>query len=185
MWDYCVFLPLVKRHIYLRKILKTEVKQMKNTMKKLFPVLLSMVMVLSLVACSDDTSAQQDTQNSQTTETSVTDLWADAIYTEDTEVGEGKNTVAVTVMAEEKSIVITLKTDEENFGQALRKSGFVEGSEGDYGLYISHVNGIKAVYEEDSAYWAFLDGEGNYMNYGVDDAQLTGNDAYQLVYTPA
>ena len=155
---------------------------MKNTMRKLFPVLLSMAMVLSLVACSEDSSAQQDTQNTQT---AGTGLWADAIYTEDTEVGEGKNTVAVTVTAAEKSIVITLKTDEENFGRALRKSGFVEGSEGDYGLYISHVNGIKAVYEEDNAYWSFLDGEGNYMNYGVDDAQLTGNDAYQLVYTPA
>ena len=155
---------------------------MKNTMKKLFPVLLSMVMVLSLVACSGDTSAQQ---NNQSTEIVTAALWADAIYTEDTEVGEGKNTVAVTVTVAEKSVVITLKTDEETFGRALRKSGFVEGSEGDYGLYISHVNGIKAVYEEDNAYWAFLDGEGNYMNYSVDDAQLTGNDAYQLVYTPA
>ncbi|MBQ8604985.1 MAG: DUF4430 domain-containing protein [Oscillospiraceae bacterium] len=159
---------------------------MKNTMKKLFPVLLSMVMVLSLVACSDDTSSQQDAQqNSRTTQTVETGLWAAAIYTEDTEVGEGENIVAVTVSAEEKSIVITLKTDEENFGQALRKSGFVEGSESDYGLYISHVNGIKAIYEEDNAYWAFLDGEGNYMSYGVDEAELTGNDAYQLVYTPA
>ncbi len=153
---------------------------MKNTMKRFFPVLLSMVMVLSLVACSDDASSQQDTQ--QNTDAS---LWADAIYTEDTETGTGKNTVAVTVTAEEKSVVITLKTDEENFGQALRKSGFVQGSEGDYGLYISHVNGIKAVYEEDNAYWAFLDGEGNYMSYSVDEAQLSGNDAFQLVYTPA
>ena len=155
-------------------------------MKKLTALVLSVLMMFSLVACSENPSSQTGTNdNSQVTENAETDLWADAIYTEDTEVGQGVNTVAITVLAEEKSIVITLKTDETNFGQALRKSGFVQGSDGDYGLYISHVNGIKAVYEEDGAYWSFLGGDGSYMTNGVDDIQLTGNDAYQLAYTPA
>lgn len=155
-------------------------------MKKLTAIILSALMMFSLVACSENPSSQTDNnENSQIAENTEAGLWANAVYTEDTEVGEGANTVAITVMAEEKSIVITLKTDETNLGQALRKSGFVQGSDGDYGLYISHVNGIKAVYEEDGAYWSFLDGEGNYMSTGVDGIELTGNDAYQLAYTPA
>ena len=155
-------------------------------MKKLTALILSALMMFSLVACSENPSSQTDNnENSQIAENTEAGLWANAVYTEDTEVGEGANTVAITVMAEEKSIVITLKTDETNLGQALRKSGFVQGSDGDYGLYISHVNGIKAVYEEDGAYWSFLDGEGNYMSTGVDGIELTGNDAYQLAYTPA
>lgn len=154
-------------------------------MKKLLSLVLAMVMMFSLVACSDNTSNEDKNDNSQVIENQETGLWADAIYTEDTEVGEGENTVNVIVVCEEKQITITLKTDETNFGQALRSSGFVQGSESDYGLYISHVNGIKAVYEEDNAYWSFLDGEGNYMSYGVDGAELTGNDTFQLAYTPA
>ena len=154
-------------------------------MKKLLSLVLAMVMMFSLVACSDNTSNEGKNDNSQVIENQETVLWADAIYTEDTEVGEGENTVNVIVVCEEKQITITLKTDETNFGQALRSSGFVQGSESDYGLYISHVNGIKAVYEEDGAYWSFLDGEGNYMSYGVDGAELTGNDTFQLAYTLA
>ena len=116
-------------------------------MKKLLSLVLAMVMMFSLVACSDNTSNEGKNDNSQVIENQETVLWADAIYTEDTEVGEGENTVNVIVVCEEKQITITLKTDETNFGQALRSSGFVQGSESDYGLYISHVNGIKAVYE--------------------------------------
>ena len=154
-------------------------------LKKLLSVVLSVVMAVSLVACSENPSSDTTNGNSQLDQNAETGLWADAIYTEDTEVGEGANTVAVKIVTEEKSITITLKTDETNFGQALRKSGFVTGSESEYGLFISHVNGIKAVYEEDNAYWAFLDGEGNYMYYGVDDMELTGKVSFQLAYTPA
>lgn len=153
-------------------------------MKKLLALVLSVLMMFSLVACSDDTSGKTDANdNSQVTENVETGLWSTAIYTEDTQVGEGANTVAITVAAAEKSIVITLKTDESNLGQALLESGLTEGTQGPYGLFISHVNGIKAVYEEDTAYWSFLDSEGSYMSTGVDSVELTGDDAYQLVYT--
>lgn len=154
-------------------------------MKKLLSLILSVLMMLALVACSDEASVGQDDTSGNSQVVEDTSLWTSAVYTENTEVGEGANTVAVIVVADEKSITITLKTDETNFGQALRKSGFVTGSESEYGLFISHVNGIKAVYEEDGAYWAVLEGDGSYMNYGVDDVELTGNDTYQLVYTLA
>ena len=154
-------------------------------MKKLLALILSVMMMFSLVACSDNASSDQTGTDDSSQVVEDAGLWGTAIYTEDAQVGEGANTVAIVVAAEEKSITITLKTDETNLGQALRKSGFVEGSESDYGLYISHVNGIKAVYEEDNAWWAFLDGEGNMMATGVDEVELTGNDTYQLTYTPA
>ena len=147
-------------------------------MKKLLSIILSAVMALSLVACQANEQPETDIDTQP-------DLWATAIYTEDAEEGTGGKTVAVIVTAGEKSVTVTLHTDRKNFGDALRESSFVQGTDGEYGLYITHVNGIKAVYEEDNAYWAFLDGEGNYMNYGVDDTELTGNDTYCLIYTLA
>jgi len=152
-------------------------------MKKLLSVMLSFVMVFCLVACQDSGTTEKTDGNTQQTETAG--LWTTATYTEDTEIGEGANTVALAVTAEEKTITLTLHTDEATLGGALVALEIVEGTVGDYGLYISHVNGIKAVYEEDNAYWALLDGEGNYTTYGVDQAELSGNDSYRLVYTPA
>ena len=38
-------------------------------------------------------------------------IWADAKYTEDTELGEGSKTVKVVVEAEEKKITFTIHTD--------------------------------------------------------------------------
>ena len=63
------------------------------------------------------------------------------------------------------------------------ENGVVEGGDGAYGLYISHVNGIKAVYEEDGAYWGFLDKDGNLMSVGVDMTELLDGDVYELRYT--
>lgn len=110
-------------------------------------------------------------------------LWSNAVYTEDTEFGEGAKLLGIKVTAGDKSIVFTVRSDAETVGDALLENGLVEGSEGPFGLYISHVNGIKAVYEEDGAYWGFLDRDGNLMSTGVDMTTFADGDVYELRYT--
>ena len=57
----------------------------------------------------------------------------------------------------------------------------VEGTEGDYGLYINTVNGLTADYDADGAYWAiYVNGE--YGNFGADSQPVTDGDTYSLVY---
>ncbi len=144
---------------------------MKQNTRKITAVLLMLTLMFAFASCGN------------TPETPETSLWSSAVYQEDTELGEGAKTLGIKVTAEEKSIVITIKSDAETVGEALLENGVVEGSDGAYGLYISHVNGIKAVYEEDGAYWGFLDKDGNLMSVGVDMTELLDGDVYELRYT--
>ena len=51
-------------------------------------------------------------------------------------------------------------------------------------MYISHVDGERAVYEEDGAYWALYVGE-EYATNGVELTPIEDGATYKLVYTPA
>ena len=74
------------------------------------------------------------------------------------------------------------KTDEEFLGAVLLDEGLITGEEGPYGLYIHSVDGEKAVYEEDSAYWAFYVGDA-YASQGIDLTPIEDGALYKLVYT--
>ena len=79
---------------------------------------------------------------------------------------------------------IPVATDEEIIGEYLEKAGIIEGAESQYGMYIAKVEGEKAVYEEDGAYWAFyVDGE--YASKGVDQTPIENGKVYQLKYEKA
>ena len=137
-------------------------------MKKIIAALLALVLALALVACAKAPDADA--------------LWENAIYTEDTELGEGAKTVMVTVTAGEKSVIFTIKTDEAILGDALMAHGLVEGEAGQFGLYVKKVNGITADYDVDRSYWGFYKG-GDYMMTGVDMTEFADGECYELVYT--
>ena len=109
-------------------------------------------------------------------------IWADAKYTEDTELGKGSKTVKVVVEAEEKKITFTIHTDETILGDALMAHELVEGENGDFGLYIKKVNGMLADYDVDQTYWGFYQ-NGEYMMTGVDTTEFADGDQYELVRT--
>ena len=77
---------------------------------------------------------------------------------------------------------IECSTDLEYVGEALQADGVIEGEEGAYGLYIQVVDGEKAVFEEDGAYWAFYLGE-EYAMQGIDLTPIEDGVVYKLVYT--
>lgn len=140
---------------------------MKHT-NRIIPLLLAVVLLCALCGC-----AKEETP---------TGLWEDAIYTADTELGEGGKTVTVAVTVEEITVTFTLCTDAETLGEALLAEELVVGEEGAYGLYITQVNGITADYDTDGAYWAFYEG-GEYAMTGVDGEVISGGEEYALVYT--
>ena len=106
-----------------------------------------------------------------------------AKYTEDTTLGEGSKTITVTVKDHEgKAVVFTIKTDAETVGDALMEHDLIAGDQGAYGLYVKVVNGLRADYDKDRAYWGFnINGEGAMT--GVDMTEITDGGNYELVYT--
>lgn len=72
-----------------------------------------------------------------------------------------------------------IETTKTIVGDALFEEGIAEGEEGDYGLFITHVNGIYAEYNETGTYWSFyIDGE--YAMTGVDKTDIVDGATYML-----
>ena len=139
----------------------------KNTIIRFSSALLCAIMLLfCLASCAEE----------------IPELWQDATYTKDTTFGEGATTVKVEVIAGDKSVVFTIKTDKSTLGNALLEHSLVEGETSTYGLYIKKVNGIRADYDIDGAYWGFTKG-GEYMMTGVDSTTISDGEQYELVWT--
>ena len=75
----------------------------------------------------------------------------------------------------------TVTSDADNLGEALLNEGIIEGTEDQYGLYITAVNGITADFNTDGAYWALYIGE-EYAMTGVSSTPIAEGDSFKLVY---
>lgn len=137
-------------------------------MRKTICAAAMLVMSFTLTACNNQTVSE--------------DIWKNAMYTEDTELGSGSKTIQVEVQAEDKSVTFTVNTDKETVGEALEEYELISGEDGAYGLYVKVVNGITADYDVNKSYWSFSK-NGEYMQTGVDKTYLTDGENYELIYT--
>ena len=58
------------------------------------------------------------------------------------------------------------------------------GTEGDFGMMVDTVNGVRADYTLDGAYWSFLIND-EYCNYGISEQPIEDGDVCSIVYTSA
>ena len=56
------------------------------------------------------------------------------------------------------------------------------GTESEYGMMVDTVNGERADYNQDGAYWSFYI-NGEYCNYGIDTQPVADKDAFSICYT--
>ena len=99
------------------------------------------------------------------------------------QTSEGAKTFTVEVVhSDGTSKTFTYHTDEEYLGTVLLAEGLLVGEDSTYGLYILEVDGERAVYEEDGAYWS-LEVNGEYAMQGADQTPVNDGDAFRLVYT--
>ena len=98
----------------------------------------------------------------------------------DTSAGSKAFSVEV-VHKDTSSKTFTYKTDEEYLGAVLLEEGLVKGDVGQYGLYITEVDGEKADYNVDKGYWALYEGD-EYATQGADTTPIEDGDRFKLVY---
>ena len=152
---------------------------MKNKLIKKLSLVLIIIMMLTLCSCN---LFVQTTTTSfvPTEENQVPELWKNAKYTKDTELGEGSKTFMFKVDAEGYAITFTIHTDEETVGAALLALNIIAGEDSQYGLYVKTVNGILADYDIDQTYWTFYI-NGEYGMSGVDTTEVTEGYTYSFV----
>lgn len=141
---------------------------MRQTIKTTLTLMLALVLMLSFASCRKPTADDE--------------LWKDALYTKNTELGEGEKTIEVDVTAGEKTVTFKIHTDADTVGAALMEHKLLEGDQGDFGLYVKKVNGMLADYDVDQTYWAFYIGE-DYAMTGVDLTEIDESADYRLVRT--
>lgn len=95
-----------------------------------------------------------------------------------------KDFTIIVVHADGSSKEFQYKSDEEYLGRALVDVGLVEDNQGPYGLYIHEVDGERAVWEENGAWWSVYIGE-ELATTGADEVVLTDGGVYKLVYSVA
>lgn len=59
-----------------------------------------------------------------------------------------------------------------------------EGTTSNGSMMVITVNGVRADYNEDKAYWAFYV-NGEYCNYGIEEQPVNDQDTFKIEYTPA
>lgn len=115
----------------------------------------------------------------QAKESKEFDLWENAKYVSDVELGEGETTLTMQVKAEDHQVTFTIHTDKSTVGEAMMEHGLLEGEEQTAGFYLQKVNGILADWDTDQTYWAFyVDGE--YAMSGVDKTAIEEGVTYRL-----
>ena len=142
-------------------------------------------LTVTLTACAQNTAVSSGAvSDSEVSESSADSLWEDALYAEDTEIGEGAHSVLIEVKAGDKSVTLTLHSDKDNLADILTENKIAEGDDSEYGLYIKKVNGILADFDVDGSYWGlFKDGE--MTSTGASGITISDGEHYELVYTPA
>ena len=141
---------------------------MKNKITTKLSLILIIIVMISLASC--DYFIRKD----------LPEIWQDATYVMDTELGEGSKTFIFKVVVEENTVTFTIHTDEDTVGDALISLGLIAGEDSQFGLYVKQVNGMSADYDVDQTYWAFYV-NGEYGMTGVDSTTIVESDIYSFV----
>ncbi len=145
-------------------------KRLQKKTRNILAFALAAVLLVSAAGCgkSADTNAATETETAAGSETSVN------------VVGEGSRQFGFTVVEKEgKETEFEVHTDKETVGEALLELDLIAGEDGEYGLYVTTVNGITVDFDTDGVYWAFYIND-EYAQSGVDATPIEEGANYSF-----
>lgn len=92
-----------------------------------------------------------------------------------------KEIILTVVHADETSKEFDIHTDEEYLQGALQQEGLIEGTEGEYGLYVLTVDG-ETVDETKEQWWCLTKGGEAHM-LGVGETLIADGEQYEFTFT--
>ncbi|MBR6533100.1 MAG: DUF4430 domain-containing protein [Clostridia bacterium] len=100
------------------------------------------------------------------------------------EVQQGEKNITVTVVYEDKTQKeFEITTDAENLGDALYEQKLVTEEEHKTGFY-NTIDGVRADYTLDKAWWCFTKG-GEMTTVGANDLAIADGEVFEITHTPA
>ena len=93
----------------------------------------------------------------------------------------GKTITVQVVLLEGESSDFTIQTDEEYLRGALESIDLIEGSESEYGLFVTTVNGV-TVDDSKQQWWCFTQ-DGEMLMTGVDTTPIADGDHFEITLT--
>lgn len=97
------------------------------------------------------------------------------------ETRTGDKTITVSVVTDTETTDFTIETDAEYLRQALEQENLVEGSESEYGLFVTTVNGVTAD-DSQQQWWSFTR-NGEMVETGVDTTPIADGETYEITLT--
>ncbi len=153
-----------KRMQYARKKQKMEEKKMENAKKSNKKVVIGVIALVALVA-----------------------ILAAVYFVFSPKPVAGSKAITIEVVNKaQESTVYELQTDAEYLRQAMEEAEGLtfSGAESEFGMMVDTVNGERADYTLDGAYWSFSV-NGEYSNYGIETQPVLDGDAFAITYTLA
>ncbi|MDD6021185.1 MAG: DUF4430 domain-containing protein [Acutalibacteraceae bacterium] len=93
------------------------------------------------------------------------------------QTSEGAKTIEFSVTDKTETKKFTIKTDAEFLSGALEEQKLIEGTESEYGLFVTKVNGIAADSSKEE-WWCFTKG-GEMLMTGVDSTPIADGDSFE------
>lgn len=91
----------------------------------------------------------------------------------------GQKQIDVTVVyADETTDEFNISTDAEFLRQALEEQNLIEGSESEYGLFVTSVNGVAA--DDSKEEWWCFSKDGEDLMTGVDSTPIADGDHFEI-----
>ena len=97
-------------------------------------------------------------------------------------VQQGAKTIhSEVVVSDTDTLEFTLHTDAEYLRQALEEQNLISGSESEYGLFVTVVDGVSAD-DSKQQWWCFTKG-GEMLMTGVDSTPVADGDSFEITLT--
>ncbi|MBR6808035.1 MAG: DUF4430 domain-containing protein [Clostridia bacterium] len=152
----------------------------KNDFSKIIKLSVIFVLIAAMALCMFSCDGKKDDVVDSKINTSTEGGSAELPETNE---AEGKYTISISVIDDKGDTeVFEIKTDKETLADALLEAKLVEGEMSTYGLYIKVVNGIRADYDLDGAYWSLSKG-GEMLMTGASETTIADGDSFELTYT--